>query len=79
MYGYKINIFQVDELSENYYKESLAKELFPPKGYIAFHTFNRSENIVVADGKTIVKTPKVLMGNIFDLFNLLLKKIRIYK
>jgi len=76
MYGYKINIFQVNELSENYYKESLAKELFPPKGYIAFHTFNRSENIMVADGKTIVKTPKVLMGNIFDLFNLLLKKIR---
>ena len=75
MYGYKVNIFQVNELSGNYYRESLVKELFPPKGYIAFHTFNRSENILVADGKIIVKTPKILLRNIFGL----LKKILSYK
>ena len=74
-YGYKVNIYQVDKLTQNQYSESLIKEMPPPKGYIAFHTFNGYGDILMADGKIILKSPKVLMNNIINLISLKIKKI----
>lgn len=74
-YGYKVNIMEVDSLTVNTYNEHLHKEIYPPKGYIAFHTLNSCEDIEVADGKIIVKTPKVVLDNIVILFKIIIKKL----
>ena len=75
-YGHKINIMKVDILTTNEYRESLDEELYPPKGYIAFHTLNRSKDIMVADGKIILKNPKVIFNNLKNLFQLIIKKTK---
>jgi len=74
-YGYKINIMKVNKLSDRGYQEEPFKMIFPPKGYIAFHTYNIINDLEVADGKTIVKDPLVLISNLIDLCKIILKKI----
>lgn len=75
-YGYKVNIMKINNLSETEYKEEVFKMLFPPKGYIAFHTYNMVNDIEIADGKIIVKDLFVLVDNFIDLWKIILKKSR---
>jgi hypothetical protein len=73
-YGYKINLMLVDKLTQNKYEEHLFKELFPPSGYIAFHTLNTCKGIEVADGKIVIKSPRVIIKNIVEFISLVIKR-----
>ncbi len=74
-YGYKINIMEVETLNDKEYKEKCIKMLYPPKGYIAFHTLNSAKDIEVADGKVIVINIKTLLIGVKNLFIILKRKI----
>jgi len=76
-YGYKINIMEVEVLNEIEYKEKCVKMLYPPKGYIAFHTLNSAKDIEVADGKVIVINIKTLIIGIKNLFKIIKRKINV--
>ena len=65
----------VTNLNQNIYSETLYKEIYPPKSYIAFHTLNSCADIDVADGKIIIKTPKVVLNNIIILLKAIIKKL----
>ena len=74
-YGYKINLMEVDTLNENVYKEHCIKKIYPPKGYIAFHTLNSDKDIEVADGKVIIITIKTIVDGFKNLIDILKRKI----
>ena len=74
-YGYKINIMEVMKLNQTEYQEKCVKMLYPPKGYIAFHTLNSAKDIEVADGKVIVMNIKTFFIGIMNLFRIIFKKI----
>jgi hypothetical protein len=74
-YGYKVNIMEVDKLADNIYEEHCDNMIYPPKGYLAFHTLNSDKDIEVADAKIIVKTPKVVFINIINLIKIIIKKL----
>jgi hypothetical protein len=74
-YGYKINIMEVEKLTQKEYKEKLAIYIYPPKGYIAFHTLNSDNDIEVADGKVVVVNTKTIFKGIKNLINILKRKI----
>jgi len=74
-YGYKINIMEVEKLNEKEYKEKCKEMIYPPKGYIAFHTLNSAKYIEVADGKIVVINIKTLLAGIKNLFKIIQRKI----
>ena len=74
-YGHKINIMKVISFTENNYKEILFKKISAPKGYIAFHTYNICEDIIIGDGKIIKKDISTLFNNLIKLFKIAIKKI----
>jgi hypothetical protein len=74
-YGYKINIMEVEKLNEKEYKEKCIEMIYPPKGYIAFHTLNSAKDIEVADSKVIVINVKTLLTGIKNLFKIIQRKI----
>ena len=74
-YGYKINIMEVKKLNEKEYKEECIEMVYPPKGYIAFHTLNNAKDIEVADSKVIVINIKTLFTGIKNLFKIIQRKI----
>lgn len=75
-YGYKINLMKVVKLTSFEYEEELFIMMNPPKGYIAFHTYNIANNYEVGDGKIIVKNLKIISKNIFELLVSISNKIR---
>lgn len=74
-YGYKINIMEVEKLNEKEYKEKCIEMIYPPKGYIAFHTFNGTEDTEVADGKVLVINIKTLLNGVENLFKIIWRKM----
>ena len=74
-YGYKINIMEVEKLNEKEYKERCIKIIYPPKGYIAFHTLNNAKDIEVADGKIAVINIKTIFNGIKTLIEIFFKRI----
>lgn len=74
-YGYKVNIMKVEILNQSEYKETLLKAIYPPDGYIAFHTLNSDNYIEVADGKVIVKNFRTITGGIVKVIKLILRKL----
>ena len=76
-YGYKINIMEVETLDEIEYKEKLIKYIYPPKGYIAFHTLNSDKDIEVADSKIVVINIKTIFKGMGDLFKIISRKINV--
>ena len=74
-YGYKINIMKVETLNEKEYKEKCIKMIYPPKGYIAFHTLNSAKDIEVADGKVVIVNIKTLFIGIKTLAKTIKKKL----
>ena len=74
-YGYKINIMEIEKLNEKEYKEKCIKKIYPPKGYIAFHTLNSAGDIEVADGKVVIINTKTLFNGIKTLFQIIRRKI----
>ena len=73
-YGYKINVMEVEILNKSQYKEILLKYIYPPDGYIAFHTLNSDNDIEVADGKVIVKNFKTIIHGIIKVIRLIIRK-----
>jgi len=65
LYGHRVNFMKVRNLSEDNYSETFSEKLYPPKGFIALHTFNCAKGIEVADGKQVLKEPLVLLVNLF--------------
>ena len=76
-YGYKINLMKILELNQISYKEKLYKYIYPPKGYIAFHTLNSDKDIEVADGKIVVKNLSTILKGIINLLNIAKRKINV--
>lgn len=74
-YGYKINFMKVNEITDTEYKEEVSKMIYPPKGYIAFHTYNIANDMEIADGKIVVKNLFVLINNFVDLLKLIIKRL----
>jgi len=74
-YGHKVNIMKVISLTEYNYKEIPFKKIKPPKGYIAFHTYNICDDIVIGDGKVIKKDIKTLFTNFIKLLSISIGKI----
>lgn len=74
-YGYKINIMEVDILDEMNYEEHCIEMIYPPKGYIAFHTLNSANKIEVADAKVIIVTFETLLYGIKNIFNIVKGKL----
>ena len=74
-YGHKVNIMKVILLTENNYEEILFKKISAPRGYIAFHTYNICEDIIIGDGKVIKRDIKTLFYNLIKLVKIAIKKI----
>jgi hypothetical protein len=74
-YGYKINIIEVVRLNKTEYEEKCIKMIYPPKGYIAFHTLNSAKNIEVADGKVIIINIKTILNGVVNLYKVFKRKI----
>ena len=74
-YGYKINFMKINKITDTEYEEEVSKMIYPPKGYIAFHTYNIANDMEIADGKIVVKNLFVLINNFIDLLKLILKRL----
>lgn len=64
-YGFKVDFSEIVELNNLEYSVQAEFSIYPPKGYIAFHTYNEANGVAVADGKVIVMSPSVLMINMY--------------
>lgn len=73
-YGHKVNIMKVNTLTDRDYSEVLFTKIAPPKGYIAFHTYNICEDIVIGDGKIVKKDIKTLFINLIKIVKILLQR-----
>ena len=74
-YGHKVNIMKVTLLTDKNYSEVLFKKIPPPRGYIAFHTYNICEDIVIGDGKIVKKDLKTLLINLKNFIEIVIRKI----
>jgi len=74
-YWSKINILEILILNEKHYKEKYIKSIKPPSWFLAFHTYNISNWIEVADWKVIVSSfflsLKLIFRKIFKILKII--------
>lgn len=73
-YGHKVNIMSIKSLTKFTYEENLVRKIEPPKGYIAFHTYNICEDIIIGDAKIIKKDLITLIKNLKKIILIILRK-----
>ncbi len=74
-YGHKVNLMKIKKLTENHYQEILFRKIEPPNGYIAFHTYNVCDGVIIGDAKIVKKDIKTLFSNFLKLIFICKKKL----
>ena len=74
-YGRSILISEIRSFSKETYLEKNKINIYPPPGYIGFHTYNLDNDIIIADAKEIVLNFKTIISNIRKGFQRLILKV----
>ena len=75
IYGSNVNLMRIKKFSEVEYEEILIGKIYPPHGYIAFHTYNELNGILVADAKLILFEFRFLIKSVIRLVRKVIKKL----
>ena len=73
-YGHKVNLMKINLLTKYTYEEELVRKICPPKGYIAFHTYNVCGDITIGDAKIVKKDLLTIFLNLKRIFLIILRK-----